>query len=67
MEGADELLTIAELSIGIAGFSGVVAAFLQNGGLHPFDRSRFINLFSLSFSTLIPAFVPLLLENAVSN
>jgi hypothetical protein len=61
MEASDELLTIAELAIGIAGFSGVIAAFLQHGGLHPFDRSRFVNLFFTAFSALVLAFVPILL------
>jgi hypothetical protein len=62
MEASDELLTFAELAIGIAGFSGVIAAFLQRGGLHPFDRARFVNLFFTAFSALVLAFVPILLE-----
>jgi hypothetical protein len=57
--GSDELLTIAEISIGIAGFSGVVAAFLQREQLHQLDQARFINLFVVAFSTLFLAFVPI--------
>jgi hypothetical protein len=64
---SDELLTIAELAIGIAGFSGVIAAFLQRGGLHPFDRFRFVNLFATAFIALVLAFVPLLLEDIVPS
>ena len=67
MEGRDELLTIAELAIGIAGFSGVVAAFVQRDGLHTLDRNRFINLFVTSLSTLLLAFVPVFLEPIVTT
>jgi hypothetical protein len=59
LEHRDELLTIAEIAIGIAGFSGVMAAFLQRGGLHGLDRVRFVNLFVLAFTTLTLAFVPI--------
>ena len=50
-EGREELLTVAELAIGIAGFAGVIAAFLQRGGLHPVDRGRFVTLLSAAFGT----------------
>ena len=59
MEHRDALLTIAEISIGIAGFSGVMAAFLQRGGLGRLDRVRFVNLFLTAFATLVLAFVPI--------
>ena len=59
LEHKDELLNIAEISIGIAGFSGVIAAFLHRGGLSRFDRVRFINLFVTAFSVLIFAYVPI--------
>jgi hypothetical protein len=54
----DELLTIAELAIGLAGFSGVVVAFAYRGQLEPIDRMRFIALFSTAISTAIFAFLP---------
>jgi hypothetical protein len=59
LEHREELLTIAEISIGIAGFSGVMAAFLQSGGLFKLDRVRFVNLFAMAFSTLTLAYVPI--------
>ena len=59
LEHQDELLNIAEISIGIAGFSGVIAAFLQRGGLGRFDRVRFVNLFVTAFSLLILSYVPI--------
>ena len=58
MEASGELLTIAELAIGLAGFSGVVVAFTRGKGLRPTDRYRFIALFSLAISALVLAFVP---------
>lgn len=63
MDALDELLTIAEISVGIAGFSGVIAAFLQRDGLPPLDRVRFINLFSVVFTTLTLAFAPIALHH----
>ncbi|MGH0029387.1 MAG: hypothetical protein ACQGVC_06330 [Myxococcota bacterium] len=59
MEGRDELLTIGEIAVGIAGFSGVIAAFLQRGGLDRIDALRFINLFATAFAALLLAFAPI--------
>ena len=58
MEASDELLTIAELAIGLAGFSGVVAAFTHRGGFGPTDRYRFVGLFSQALTVSLLAFVP---------
>lgn len=67
MEHREELLTIAEITVGIAGFSGVVAAFLQRGGLHEVDRRRFVNLFLTAFTALALAFVPIALSQLVDD
>ncbi|MCP5060020.1 MAG: hypothetical protein GY937_25235 [bacterium] len=67
MDARDELLTIAEIAIGIAGFSGVVAAFLQRDGLHPLDRVRFLNIFATAFITLVLAFVPIAISQVVTE
>jgi len=61
LEGRDELLAIAEIAVGIAGFSGVVAAFTQRGGLSTADRLRFLAIFLSAFSALLLAFVPIAL------
>jgi hypothetical protein len=61
LDGHDELLTIAEIAVGLAGFSGVVAGFLQRGGLSAADRLRFISLFITVFATLVLAFIPIAL------
>jgi len=63
----DELLTIAEIAIGIAGFSGVIAAFLQRDGLHQLDRVRFINLFATTFTILVLAYVPIVISHLVTD
>ena len=63
MEHQEELLNIAEISIAIAGFSGLMAAFLQRGGLEKLDRVRFVNLFVTAFSTLVLAYVPIVVAD----
>jgi len=59
LEAREELLTIAQIAVGLAGVSGVVAAFLQRGGLPAADRLRFVALFATAFIALILAFVPI--------
>ncbi len=61
MDGHDELLTIAEIAVGLAGFSGVIAAFTQRGDLPLADRVRFLALFATAFAALVLAFVPIAL------
>ena len=58
MEASDELLTIAELAIGLAGFSGVIVAFTHRDGLSEVNRYHFIILFSVALSAVFMAFVP---------
>jgi hypothetical protein len=62
LEGRDELLTVAEIAVGIAGFSGVVAAFTQQGSLTPADRLRFLAVFVTAFSAVLLAFLPIALS-----
>ena len=62
MEATDELLTIAELAIGLAGFSGVVVAFSINRGLRAVDRFYFIALLTSAFTAVLLAYVPFLLH-----
>ena len=58
MEGSDELLTIAELAVGLAGIAGLIVAFTRHGKLLPMDRFRFIVLFSQALFVAVLAFVP---------
>ena len=53
------MLTIAEMAIGLAGFSGVAVAFTRRGGFRQTDRFRFIALFSQALSVVVLAFVPI--------
>lgn len=62
MEGKDELLTIAEIAVGIAGFSGVIAVFMEHGNLSLADRLRFLAVFATAFSALLLSFVPIALQ-----
>ena len=65
--GADEaLFTIAEMSIGVAGFSAIVAAFTGQGPLTTRDRRRFVWLFTSSFIAALLSFIPVLLQEAVA-
>ena len=63
MRASDELLTLAELAIGLAGFSGVVVAFARQGELTQVDRWRFAGLLSLTIGAAATAFVPSILHN----
>lgn len=62
MDFRDELLTVAELAIGIAGFSAVVAAFAHRGDLQERDIDRFRILITSAGAAVILAFVPSLLS-----
>ena len=62
MEFRDELLTVAELAIGIAGFSAVVAAFAYRGDLQERDVDRFRILVTSAGAAVILAFLPSLLS-----
>ena len=64
MEAAGELLTIAELAIGLAGFSGVVVAFAHRNGLREDDRFYFVALLFSAFSAVLVAFVPMVFHHA---
>jgi hypothetical protein len=62
IQGGDVLLTMAQIAIGLAGFSGVVAAFSQTREFPAADRIRFLMLIGGTFFVILLAFVPLLLE-----
>ncbi len=64
MGAEDALFTIAEMAIGVAGFSAIVAAFAGRGPLSLTDRRRFVWLFTCSFVAALLAYVPVLLREA---
>lgn len=61
IEGGDVLLTMAQIAVGLAGFSGVVAAFSQTREFPAADRVRFLYLVGGTFFVIVLAFVPFLL------
>ena len=63
MELRDELLTVAELAVGIAGFSAIVAMFSRQGEYHLADVNRFRALFTTAAAAVGFAFVPVLLSD----
>ncbi len=59
MEGADGLQIIAEVSLGLAGFTGVVLALTRDPARwHPFDSLRVFGLLSVSLATLVVSLLP---------
>jgi hypothetical protein len=62
IQGGDVLLTMAQIAIGLAGFSGVVAAFSQTREFPAADRVRFLMLVGSTFLVVLLAIVPFLLE-----
>ena len=64
MEATNELLTIAELAIGLVGFSGVVVAFTRGDALRKADWFYFIALVSSAAITALLAFIPFLVHHA---
>jgi len=64
MTAADALMTIAEMSVGFAGFSAVVGVFTTRGELSRLDRFRFVFLFTSAFAAAVLAFVPILLSES---
>jgi hypothetical protein len=61
MNGQNELLTIAEIAISIAGFAGMIVAFANRGRLTLADQLRFLGVFVIAFSALLLAFFPIAL------
>jgi len=55
------------MAIGIAGFSAVIAAFLQRGALDRLDRVRFVNLVVTAFATVVLAYVPLAVSRLIED
>lgn len=62
IEGGPVLLTLAEIAVGLAGFSGVVAAFSRTRDFPPEDRVRFLMLVGSTFFVILLALVPFLFD-----
>jgi hypothetical protein len=69
MTPEDSLFEIAEIAIGLAGFSGLVAAFVQQAG-HVWrveQKARIVFLIVMSFGTIVAALAPPALSGASSS
>jgi hypothetical protein len=60
---ADALSTLAEVAIGLAGFSGIVSVFGRRSSGHwsPAERTRLIGLLVMSFTAVFFSVVPFVL------
>jgi hypothetical protein len=58
VQGADSLFVLAEISIGLAGFTGITAALYARGTWHPHDTWRTVSLLVMSFGALAFALTP---------
>ena len=65
MEGAEILQLLAELAVGVLGFSGVVAVLGRRsaGEWSPVDRSRFFGLVWMTTLVLVSSLIPFLLHH----
>ena len=62
MEAADTLLTLSEVSLGLAGFAGIVVVFGRGRGvLAPADSFRLLALVGCSLGTLFLSLIPVAL------
>ena len=64
VDAMDELLGIAGVAVGLAGFAGVAAAFLLDRDYQRDDQLRFVALLFGTLSVTFLSFVPLLLGRA---
>ena len=64
MDASVELLVIAQVAVGLAGFAGVTAALLLQRDYQRDDQLRFLALMFSTLSVVFLSFVPLLLSRA---
>ncbi|MGE0621392.1 MAG: hypothetical protein AB7I04_07970 [Pseudomonadales bacterium] len=69
MTPQDALFAIAEISIGLAGFSGLVAAFVQHEGQtwRADQKTRIVMLIVLSFGVIVCALTPYALSGVSAS
>ena len=61
MDALEELLGIAQIAVGMAGFAGVAAAILLERSFQRDDQLRFLALFFSTIAVVLLSFLPLLL------
>src|SRR5438067_4440589 len=63
MDGAEILTTVAQLGVGVAGFSGIAIAFnRQPGRLSDLEAFRVVILFATSFAAVFLSLIPFALH-----
>jgi hypothetical protein len=63
LDVTSELLAIAQIAVGMAGFAGVAAAILLDRSFQRDDQLRFLALFFSTMSVVVLSFVPSLLAH----
>lgn len=61
---SEELLGIAQIAVGMAGFAGVAAAILLERSFQRDDQLRFLSLFFSTIAVVLLSFLPLLLGHS---
>lgn len=64
LDASEELLGIAQIAVGMAGFAGVAAAILLERSFQRDDQLRFLSLFFSTIAVVLLSFLPLLLGHA---
>ena len=63
----DALFTIAEISVGLVGVTGLVVAFMSKGRMHITDTLRFSLIVSVGFTTALLSFTPYWVSRFTTN
>ena len=67
MESINHLGTLAEVSITLAGFSGLIAAFQSRQEWLQIDKSRLLNILLMCFTVVVCALLPLFSQEAFND
>ncbi len=59
--------TVAEIAVGLVGFSGIVLALRPRVDANPIDRARFVDLLVAGFGVVFLSFLPGLLDSLFSD
>ena len=63
MEGSNELTVLAEVSVALAGFSGLVVAVRRGESSHPWETFRAVALLITGFSVLLQSLFPFVIHS----
>ena len=63
MDHTETLVGVAEISLGLAGFSGIVTVLQFRGSWHPWDAFRTTILLIIGFGALILSLIPVAIQS----